>query len=87
MSRPGRPLTDAPADPYRALVLAIVHRAVQDAVGRCHPTVSQPRRQIQAEAQAWLQDDAAVAGLLELAGYAPDAVLARLRQWQGTVRP
>jgi hypothetical protein len=71
----------ASVDPYQTLVLAIVHRAVQDAGGRCASPGGANVAQLQAEAQDWLADEAAVAGLLELAGYESASVLARLRTW------
>jgi hypothetical protein len=80
MSRPHLP-PDVEEDGYRALVRAILARAVADAQGHCDPTVAQPRAKLQQEARAWLQDEAAVAGLLELGGYDSVSVLARLRQW------
>ena len=74
-------MSEASADPYQALVLAIVHRAVQDAGGRCASPGRANVAQLQAEAQDWLADEVAVAGLLELGGYDAGLVLARLRSW------
>ena len=58
-------------DPYKALVLAIIDRAREDAAGRVvHRGASAPGH-IEAEARAWLHDG--IDGyLLELAGYDVD---------------
>jgi hypothetical protein len=74
-------MSEASADPYQALVLAIVRRAVADARGKCASPAGANVAQLQAEAQDWLADEVAVAGLLELAGYASASVLNRLRSW------
>jgi hypothetical protein len=85
-----RPAEVAIANPYAALVFAILRRAVQDAAGHCDaPGKISPAR-LQQEARAWLQDEQAVTTLLELAGYEPDPVLRRLRpllQPRGPVCP
>jgi hypothetical protein len=82
LSRPGRPKAEAETEPdgYKALAVAILTRAVQDARGVCDPRCSQPRAMLQAEAVAWLQDESTVAGLVEMAGYDADAVMRRVRQ-------
>ena len=59
-------------EPYRALVCAILAQAVRDAQG-----AGEPHR---AQAHAWLADEAAVSALLEVAGYTPEPILARLRR-------
>ena len=82
MSAPSRPPHEAPEDPYQALVLAIVHRAVLDAQGHCHPTGPVPEARLRLEARTWLADEQAVRWLLELGGYESGPVLARLRQWR-----
>jgi hypothetical protein len=66
-------------DGYRGLVLAILHRAVQDARGVCHPLCAQPRVTPQAEARDWLADEQAVRELLELAGYDSEPVIQRVQ--------
>jgi len=66
-------------DGYRALVLAIVKRAVDDAHGQCGVTHGD-QAQVRHEARAWLEDETAVAWLLNLAGYDPEPVVGRLRQ-------
>jgi hypothetical protein len=66
-------------DGYKALVLAIVKRAVDDARGDCALTHGSAD-QCQAEAVAWLQDAAAVQELLELAGFDSTRVVERVRQ-------
>jgi hypothetical protein len=85
MSRPGRPKAEAELEacPYRALVAAIVARAVDDARGQCDPRCAQPRAKLAQEARVWLADAAAVAELLELGGFESAPVLARLRQTVG----
>jgi hypothetical protein len=80
MNRPARPPSAAPDDPYRALVAAIISRAVHDARGQCASPGGTGVAQLQAEAQDWLADEAAVAGLLELGGYDAGPLLARLRK-------
>jgi hypothetical protein len=81
---PKMPQADSDDDPYRELVLAIVHRAVQDAQGRCGHPGSQSPDQIQAEAQRWLQDEGQVAALVELCGLDAEPVLRRVRQLLST---
>ena len=67
-------------DPYRELVKAILHRAVEDAQGRCvHPGNRAPG-QIEVEARAWLQDGWAMTDLLELAGWDAEPVIRRVRR-------
>jgi hypothetical protein len=73
-----RPHVDTLADPYVALVLSVLHRAVRDASGQCDSPGKTATEKLQAEAQAWLQDEQAVARLLELAGYDASPVLRRL---------
>ena len=67
------------ADAYQLFVLAVVQRAIADAQGACSPTGARAAAQIQAEAREWWAADEAGA-LLELAGYEPGPVLARVRQ-------
>ena len=78
MSAPNRPSVDWAPSPYAVLIAAIVHRAWRDATGHCDSPGHSTPAQLQAEAQAWLEDEQAVAGLLELAGYdaAPGAASA-----------
>ena len=66
-------------DPYAALVLAIVRRAVQDACGEVSPSVAVPVAQLQDEARQWLADERAVTELLESAGYDAEPVQQRTR--------
>jgi hypothetical protein len=80
MSAPTRPTVDATPNPYGALVAAIVHRAWRDAQGHCDSPGHSTPEKLQAEAQAWLQDEQAVAALLELAGFEAAPVLRRLRK-------
>ena len=65
---------------YRDLVIAILRQAVQDAQGTVLAPGSVSPAQLQAEARAWLQDEAAVADLLALAGIEAALVLPRIRQ-------
>ena len=74
-------------DPYVELVKAIVHRAVCDAIGQCSPTVSVPVAHLQADAQAWLSDDAQVAALLELTGLDSEPALRRIRMLLAATTP
>jgi hypothetical protein len=74
------PQPDCPEDPYRTLITAILHRAVEDAQGHCWSPGPQTPDQIQAEARRWLQDEALVAGLVELCGLEPAPVLRRVRR-------
>jgi hypothetical protein len=77
---PTMPQAESADDPYVALVMAIVGRAVQDAQGRVvHPGNRAPV-QIEVEARAWLDDGRELAALLELAGFDPAPVLRRVRQ-------
>jgi hypothetical protein len=82
MSRPGRPKTEAELEacPYRALVAAIVARALLDATGHCDPRCAQPRLKLVQEARIWLRDEDTVAELLAMGGYEAAPVLARIRQ-------
>jgi hypothetical protein len=80
MSRRPLPPEAVEEDGYRALVWAILCRAMDDAAGHCDPAGAGPWAKLQAEARAWLQDEDAVEILLELGGYEADMVLARLRQ-------
>ena len=66
-------------DPYRRLVIAIVERAVEDAQGNCASPGHTSVGKLQFQAQRWLADTDAVGELLELAGYDPAPVLARLQ--------
>lgn len=68
------------AESYRSLALAVVKQALQDATGTVFAPGPVAPDQIQAEAVAWLQDEAAVADLLELCGYDADPVVHRVRQ-------
>jgi hypothetical protein len=77
---PTMPQAERPDDPYVELILAILHRAVQDAQGHCWSPGAQSPDQIQAEARRWLQDEAQVAALVELAGCDPEPVLRRVRR-------
>jgi hypothetical protein len=74
------PQLERPDDPYQTLVLAILHRAVQDAQGHCWSPGPQSPDQIQAEARRWLQDEAQVAAQVELCGLEAEPVLRRVRQ-------
>jgi hypothetical protein len=74
------PQPERPEDPYQALVLAILHRAVQDALGHCGSPGAQSPEQIQAEARRWLADERAVAALVELCGLDAAPVLRRVRR-------
>jgi hypothetical protein len=66
-------------DPYRALIVAMVHRAVEDAQGHVvHPGNRTPG-QVQCEAQSWLTDGRELAAWLELAGFDPASVVERVR--------
>jgi hypothetical protein len=78
MSGTNRPSVDEMPSPYAALIAAIIHRAWRDAMGHCDAPGHSTPEKLQAEAQAWLEDEAAVAGLLELAGCDPSPVLRRL---------
>jgi hypothetical protein len=69
-----------PIDGYRDLVIAILRQAVQDAQGTVLAPGPVAPAQIRAEARAWLQDEAAVADLLELAGIEAALVLSRIRR-------
>ena len=86
MSATNRPSVDTAIDPYGTLIAAIIHRAWRDAQGHCDSPGHSTPETLQAEAQAWLADEQAVTGLLELAGYDADPVLRRLRPRQGTDR-
>jgi hypothetical protein len=79
MSATNRPSVDTAINPYGALIAAVIHRAWRDATGHCDSPGHSTPEKLQAEAQAWIQDEDAVAALLELAGYDADPVLARLR--------
>jgi hypothetical protein len=81
-----RPSIDLTPNPYVTLVLAVLHRAVLDAQGRCDSPGHSTPEKLQAEARAWLEDAEAVAGLLELAGYVAAPVLRRLRPRRETSR-
>lgn len=67
-------------NPYRTLILAILHRALEDAQGRCVHLGNQSPAQITERAQAWLQEGEGVTTLLELAGYEAAPILQRIRQ-------
>ena len=67
-------------DPYAALALAILARAVQDATGHCSPTRGVPAAVLRAEARQWLQEEAALAELVELCGVDSAPVLRRVSQ-------
>ena len=67
-------------DPYAALALAIVSRAVLDARGHCSPARGVPVAVLRADARAWLADEDALRDLVELAGYDARVVLHRVRQ-------
>ena len=69
-----------------ALIAAIVHRAWRDAQGHCDSPGHRTPEKLQAEARAWLEDEQAVAGLLELAGYDAAPGLRRLRPLMETGR-
>ena len=68
-------------DPYQNLVIAIVHRAKEDAQGHC--AYSAVPDQAQADARAWLRDPTQGARLLELAGFDSERVLRQIRQAVG----
>jgi len=70
--RVDQPAVGTDTEPYRALVGAILAQAVRDAQGAGEPYRTQ--------AHAWLADEAAVSALLEVAGYTPEPILARLRR-------
>ena len=80
MSRPGRALPTSDEDPYQALVVAILQRAVLDARGHTFPCGAVPPECIQAAAQAWLAAEEDLAELLDLAGFNSTVVLAALRK-------
>jgi hypothetical protein len=84
MSAPDRPSVDITPSGYATLTAAIIHRAWRDAQGHCDSPGHSTPAKLQAEAQAWLEDEAAVAGLLELAGYDAAPVLRRLRPLRET---
>jgi hypothetical protein len=86
VNAPNRPSVDVTPSPYAALIAAIVHRAWRDAQGHCDAPGHSTPEKLQAEAQAWLEDERAVAGLLELAGYDAAPVLRRLRPLRETGR-
>jgi hypothetical protein len=71
---------DSDNDPYCELVKAILHRAMEDAQGRCVHPGDRSSVQIEVEARAWLADGAALAALVELAGYDAAPVLMRVRR-------
>jgi hypothetical protein len=74
-------------DPYWALIRAILHRAVEDAQGRCvHPGARSPV-QIEVEARAWLADGQALADLLELVGFDAEPVLRRVQRLLSRTEP
>jgi hypothetical protein len=66
-------------DSYTQLILAILHRAVQDTQGHCWSPGTQSPEQIQAEARRWLHEERELVALLELAGFDPSPVLRRVR--------
>ena len=81
MRPPARPPEAVEADGYTALIAAVISRALADAQGPCRshrPGTPEPPRP---EAKTWLQDEAAVAGFLELGGYDAAPVLEPLRAW------
>ena len=67
-------------DPYRALVAAILARALCDAHGLCLAPGASAVAWLQQEARAWLADEQAVRELLELCGVDAEPVLRRIRQ-------
>jgi hypothetical protein len=86
MSAANRPSVDVTPSPYAALIAAILHRAWRDAQGHCDSPGHSTPEKLQAEAQAGLEDEAAIAGLLELAGYDAAPVLRRLKPLRDTGR-
>jgi hypothetical protein len=80
MGAPSRSAELEVDNPYAALIVAILHRAWQDAQGSCDARGHYTTAQLQAEAVAWLQEERTVAELLALAGYDSGPVLRRLRQ-------
>jgi hypothetical protein len=73
------PAHDA-SEGYRALMSAVVRQAVLDARGTVFAPGPHSPRQLQDDARAWLQDEAAVQALVELGGYNAEPVLHRVRQ-------
>jgi hypothetical protein len=71
---------DSDDDPYVALITALLHRAVEDAQGRCVHPGDQTPDQIEAAARRWLQDGRELVTLLELAGYDAEPVLRRVQR-------
>jgi hypothetical protein len=57
-----------PLTPYVALVAAILHRAIEDAQGRCTHADPRAKAQYQAEARLFLADQQAIAWWYELCG-------------------
>jgi hypothetical protein len=77
---PTMPQAEREDCPYTNLALAIVARAVQDALGHCWSPGSQSPDQIQGEARRWLQDGRELAALVELCGLDAAPVLSRVRR-------
>jgi hypothetical protein len=86
MSAAQPPSVDITPSGYATLIAAIVHRAWRDAQGHCDSPGHSTPEKLQQEALTWLQDEAAVAGLLELAGYDAAPVLQRLKPLMETGR-
>lgn len=86
MRAPTRPAADVPPHRYTDLIAAIVSRAWRDAQGDCDCPGHRPPEKLQAEARAWLADEAAVASLVELAGCDSAPVLRRLGALRETGR-
>lgn len=79
-SRRPKAEADTEHDGYKALVVAILARAIDDAAGRCASPGHTSVEKIQADAQRWLEDVEAVTELLESAGYTSAHVLPQLQK-------
>ena len=84
VNAPNRPSVDVTPNPYVSLILAIVHRAVQDAQGHCDSPGHDAPERLESEAQRWLADTQAVEEMIELTGFDAGVVLARLRAQRET---
>jgi hypothetical protein len=76
-----RPTTlEQPTDGYRALIEAVLTRAVHDALGRGDVRGDGQPARVQQDARAWLMAERGAAALLELAGLEADVILRQVRR-------